>query len=187
VQQHQKTVWYTAISSPIGKLYLAVTDRGIARIMIGSNKVKPLFLDELQVLAPTCSIRENPVPFRNVIKVLEKYFSGKEIDIISSKIPFDFSSGTPFQQKVWKTLCRIPYGQVRSYQWVAEQIKEPDAVRAVGQANGKNPLPILVPCHRVINKDGTLGGYSGGTDIKKKLLKLEGIIINAKCQNPNAK
>ena len=171
--KNHKTIWYTAISSPIGKLYLAATDRGLARIMIGNNKAQPLFLKELKFFYPTYSISENPVPFRNVITWLKKYFENKKVAINGSGIRFDFSSGTKFQRTVWKALTRIPYGQVRSYQCIAEQIKNPNAVRAVGQANGRNPIPILVPCHRVINKDGTLGGYSGGVQIKKKLLKIE--------------
>ncbi|MDI6782807.1 MAG: methylated-DNA--[protein]-cysteine S-methyltransferase [bacterium] len=185
--QHHKTVWYTAINSPLGKIYLAATDRGLAQVQFGKNSVQPLVLKELQVLEPTCSISESPVPFRNVIKWLKKYFAGEKVALRASGIKFDFSSGTPFQRTVWKTLCRIPYGQVRSYQWVAEQIGNPDSVRAVGQANGRNPLPILVPCHRVINKDGSLGGYSSGIEIKKKLLNIEGIAIKSKIPNPNAK
>ena len=171
--QHHKTVWYTAINSSLGKIYLVATDRGLARVRFGKNIDKPLVLKELQVLYPTCSISESPVPFRNVIKWLKKYFAGKKVEVRASGIRFDFSSGTSFQQSIWETLCRIPYGQVRSYKWVAEQIRNPNSVRAVGQANGKNPLPILVPCHRVINADGSLGGYSGGGQIKKKLLKIE--------------
>ena len=82
-------------------------------------------------------------------------------------------SGTKFQQKVWRALLKIPYGETRSYQWVASQIGNPKAVRAVGQAVGKNPLPVIIPCHRVIHSNGTLGGFSLGIKIKKLLLKME--------------
>ncbi|MCX7919907.1 MAG: methylated-DNA--[protein]-cysteine S-methyltransferase [bacterium] len=178
-------IYYTAISSTIGKLYLAATERGLARIRIGKNNDKSLFLKELYALYPSCSIEENSVPFRKIIQLLNQYFSGKKINI--SRLSFDFSLGTPLQQSIWKILCQIPYGQLRSYQWIAEQINNPNAARAVGQATGKNPIPILVPCHRVINKNGTLGGYSGGINIKRKLLEIEGISLNAKCQNLNGK
>lgn len=110
-------------------------------------------------------------PLLNQLRLeLEDYFEGKAV---SFDWPLDWSQGTAFQQKVWKTLQRVPYGETRSYQWVAEQIGSPKAVRAVGQANGTNPFPIVVPCHRIIQKDGSIGGYSGGVEIKRALLELE--------------
>ncbi|MFB3895179.1 MAG: methylated-DNA--[protein]-cysteine S-methyltransferase [bacterium] len=184
MQQRQKTVWYTTYSSPLGKIELAATERGLVRVDFGRNCSRSLLLKELYNQYPTYSVKENPVPFRNIKKWLDNYFSGKKVSLISSNITFDFHVGTKFQQSVWKALCRIPYGQVRSYKWVAEQIGNPKSVRAVGQANGRNPIPILVPCHRVINADGSIGGYSGGLDFKRKLLAIEDIKINAKCQNP---
>jgi O-6-methylguanine DNA methyltransferase len=187
VQQSQKTVWFTAVSSPLGKLYLAASERGLVRVEFGRSRGASLFLNELHSLYPAYSIEENPVPVRNVIKWLENYFSGKKVAVSSSGIKFDFRSGTAFQQSVWKALCRIPYGQVRSYKWVAEQIGNPKSVRAVGQANGRNPIPIIVPCHRVINADGSIGGYSGGINIKKKLLAIEGVNLKSQIPNPNAK
>lgn len=180
MQQRQKTVWYTTYSSPLGKIELAATERGLVRVDFGRNCSRSLLLKELYNQYPTYSIKENPVPFRNIKKWLDNYFSGKKVSLISSNISFDFHVGTKFQQSVWKALCRIPYGQVRSYKWVAEQIGNRKSVRAVGQANGRNPIPILVPCHRVINADGSIGGYSGGLDIKKKLMAIEGILVKSK-------
>ncbi|NLC62932.1 MAG: methylated-DNA--[protein]-cysteine S-methyltransferase, partial [Thermoanaerobacterales bacterium] len=84
--------------------------------------------------------------------------------------------GTDFQKSVWNALLNIPYGTVKSYSEIARQIGQPTALRAVGNANGANPIPIVVPCHRVIAKNGTLGGYGGGLDMKRKLLFLEGVI-----------
>jgi methylated-DNA-[protein]-cysteine S-methyltransferase len=81
--------------------------------------------------------------------------------------------GTPFQQKVWKKLTTIPYGKTRSYKWIASAINNRHASRAVGNANGRNPLPIIIPCHRVIRENGELGGYTGGINIKRFLLNLE--------------
>lgn len=87
----------------------------------------------------------------------------------------DISCGTPFQQKVWRALRTIPKGQTRSYAWVAKKIGKPKAVRAVANACGANPYPVVIPCHRVIRSDGSLGGFSGGLKLKRKLLAREGI------------
>jgi methylated-DNA-[protein]-cysteine S-methyltransferase len=103
---------------------------------------------------------------------LNEYFSGKRKQF---DLPIKFLKGTPFQQKVWKQLLQIPYGKTITYGELAAAIQQPKAVRAVGQANRRNPLAIIIPCHRVIGKDGKLTGYSGNrTDLKEKLLKLEG-------------
>lgn len=81
--------------------------------------------------------------------------------------------GTSFQRKVWRAIQKIPYGETRSYLWIAKQIRNPKAVQAVGQACGKNPLPLLIPCHRVVASHGKIGGFSGGLKLKRRLLKLE--------------
>ena len=85
-------------------------------------------------------------------------------------------AGTAFQKKVWQELYKIPFGKTAAYKDIAKGIKNAKAVRAVGSANGKNPICVIIPCHRVIAADGSIGGYSGGSDIKKKLLKLEGVV-----------
>ena len=85
----------------------------------------------------------------------------------------DLSSGTSFQQKVWRALTKIPRGQTRSYKWVAQKIGKPNATRAVGTACGANPVPVIIPCHRVIASDGSLGGFGGGLPMKRRLLRLE--------------
>lgn len=109
---------------------------------------------------------------------LNRYFAGQRVDF--SDIPLDGSLGTPFQRRVWEALRQIPYGETRSYGSLAEAIGLSGACRAVGNANGRNPWPIIVPCHRVIRRDGSLGGYSaegacGGPVIKRYLLELEGL------------
>ena len=103
------------------------------------------------------------------MKQLEEYFAGERKTF---DVPLDLW-GTPFQQEVWKALLQIPYGETRSYQDIAQSVGNPKAVRAVGGANGRNPVPVIVPCHRVIRSDGNLGGYGGGLDIKRDLLDLE--------------
>jgi O-6-methylguanine DNA methyltransferase len=100
---------------------------------------------------------------------LQEYFRGERKQF---QMTLDLR-GTPFQQRVWKALREIPYGETRSYGEIAVAVGNPHAVRAVGQANGKNPIPIIVPCHRVIQSDGKLGGFGGGLDLKEILLALE--------------
>jgi len=115
----------------------------------------------------------SPDLFDDLIKRLRMYFSGGKIAFPDK---LDLSGATPFQREVWQATRFIPYGETRSYAWVADQIRRPKAVRAVGQSLGRNPLPIVVPCHRVIASDGRLGGFSGGLEMKKLLLYLEGLI-----------
>jgi methylated-DNA-[protein]-cysteine S-methyltransferase len=114
--------------------------------------------------------REDLDRFDDVRHQLEEYFDGKRLVF---RLPLDFDQGTPFQRRVWHALLEIPYGQRVSYKDVAQTIGHPSATRAVGSANGANPLPIVVPCHRVVASGGTIGGYSGGLDVKTKLLELE--------------
>ena len=107
--------------------------------------------------------------FGDVIAQLEAYFAGKLEEFDVPLAP----EGTPFQQKVWKNLCEIPFGETISYGELARRIGNPNASRAVGLANGTNPIPIIIPCHRVIGSNGKLTGYGGGLPIKEKLLALE--------------
>jgi methylated-DNA-[protein]-cysteine S-methyltransferase len=102
-----------------------------------------------------------------------EYLDGKRRDF---SVPVDMSQGTPFQRRVWRAILRIPYGRVRSYQWVAEKVGGKQYARAVGMALGSNPVPIIVPCHRVIAHDGSLGGFGCGLPMKRRLLRLEGTL-----------
>lgn len=108
--------------------------------------------------------------FKDLVERLKVYFSGQRTTFPDK---LDLSQATHFQREVWEITRRIPYGETRSYAWVAEQIKKPRAARAVGQALGKNPLPVIVPCHRVVASDGKLGGFSGGVEMKMRLLSRE--------------
>nr|MBC8551580.1 methylated-DNA--[protein]-cysteine S-methyltransferase [Candidatus Brocadiales bacterium] len=107
---------------------------------------------------------------KSVINELLDYFNGNKVNF---KPLLDLRTGTIFQRKVWEKISEIPYGELRSYKWIANEICNPDAVRAVGNAVGKNPVPPIIPCHRVIRSDGKLGGFSSGIPLKKWLLKLE--------------
>jgi methylated-DNA-[protein]-cysteine S-methyltransferase len=111
-----------------------------------------------------------PAQIKELKKRLSAYFNGQKIAFPDK---LDYAGYTPFQSRVWEAARKIPYGQTRSYGWIAQQIGNPKASRAVGQALGRNPFPIIVPCHRVIAGDGGLGGFSGGLDMKNKLLALE--------------
>ncbi|MFC1983710.1 methylated-DNA--[protein]-cysteine S-methyltransferase [Chloroflexota bacterium] len=114
----------------------------------------------------TCS----PHLFKDLMERLKVYFGGYRTTFTDE---LDLSRATHFRREVWKITRLIPYGETRSYAWVAEQIKKPRAVRAVGQALSKNPLPIIIPCHRVVTSDGKLSGFSGGVEMKRYLLSLE--------------
>lgn len=125
----------------------------------------------------TISIAEKNIRYQQNCDVLfvtkaqlDDYFQGKRQHF---EIPLDLSSGTPFQQKVWQELLKIPYGQTISYAQLAKNIGQPTAYRAVANANGRNPISLIVPCHRVIASNGGLGGYTGGLEIKQQLLDLE--------------
>jgi len=113
----------------------------------------------------------SPHLFKDLMERLKVYFGGYRTTFPDSRL--DLSRATHFQREVWEITRLIPYGETRSYTWVAEQIKRPKAMRAVGQALSKNPLPIIVPCHRVVASGGKLGGFSGGVKMKRYLLSLE--------------
>ena len=100
----------------------------------------------------------------------KSYFDGHRVAFPDE---LDLGGATPFQRQVWATTRLIPYGQTRSYAWVAEQIKQPGAARAAGQALSRNPLPVIVPCHRVLQGDGSIGGFRGGVEMKRYLLAME--------------
>lgn len=112
----------------------------------------------------------SPNSFKDLITRLGAYFYGAGVSFPDK---LDLSQATPFQREVWEITRRIPYGETRSYGWVAEQTGKPEALRAVGQALRKNPLPIIIPCHRVVATSGRPGGFSGGAEMKQRLLSLE--------------
>lgn len=153
-------ITYTQIDSPIGPLLLAGDEAGLRCIeFMKSKRAQP----------PDSDWREDARPLKEAIHQLRAYFAGKLEDFDLPLTP----QGTPFQQNVWHRLCDIPYGETISYGELARRIGNPNASRAVGLANGSNPIPIIIPCHRVIGSNGKLTGYGGGLPIKEKLLALE--------------
>ncbi len=154
---------YRTMTSPVGKLTLVGSDAGLAAVLWED--------DEPSRAGPGAVAEDTRHPvLRQAQQQLEEYFAGKRRTFSVQLDP----SGTQFQNKVWNALRTIPFGETRSYGQIADQIGSRKAVRAVGAANGRNPLPIIVPCHRVIGADGTLTGFAGGLEIKARLLALEG-------------
>jgi methylated-DNA-[protein]-cysteine S-methyltransferase len=150
------------IDSPIGRLRLVATDDAIAAIFFETSR--PI---EMHVVAEA---NDHPVLVETE-RQLREYFAGTR-DTFDVRLDF---TGTDFQKKVWSALLTIPYGETRSYGEIARQIGHPDAVRAVGAANGRNPIPIIAPCHRVIGSNGKLTGFGGGLPAKAHLLSLESV------------
>ena len=135
----------------------------------GNQILRASFSEEAPVSGPTFP-PTLPVLSRTV-KLLDLYFAGGPIDF--AEISVQLAYNKDFQQQVWNAIWQIPYGEVRSYQWIADQIGRPKSARSIGNAVGANPVSILIPCHRVIRSNGALGGYGGGLDRKRQLLALE--------------
>ena len=156
------------VDTPIGTLRLASTSAGLAYVELPHADGRG-FRGWLQRVAPEAKCVEGYAPNRQAIREIEEYLAGKRV---AFELPLDLR-GTPFQLEVWTALREIAYGETRSYADIAREVGRPNAVRAVGAANGANPLSIVVPCHRVIASDGRLQGYGGGVSLKAKLLAME--------------
>jgi len=155
-----ETIWYDEMATPIGRLHLVADAQGLREVWFESGK-HPKSLD------PRWSHAPGRLAFARV--QLQEYFAGERQTFALPLHPL----GTPFQLSVWRELARIPYGATISYGEMARRIGQPQAVRAVGAANGRNPLPIVLPCHRVIGADGSLTGFGGGLPTKQFLLSME--------------
>lgn len=169
-----ETLWYSRMNSPIGTLAVVASHRGLCAIEFqgAGFPVAPA------PRGPAYQGRkiefvENADLTLSYVQELEAYFSGK---LREFAVPLDIR-GTEFQKQCWQALLRIPYGATRCYADIAREVGRPTAFRAVGMANHSNPIPIIVPCHRVLATNGSLCGYGGGLDVKEKLLRLEGAIL----------
>lgn len=160
-------LFYDMFESPLGPLWMVLSERGLS-CLVWKDSESDFLAGMIARTGRIPTRREQHL--RHWRSLLRRYFSSEKI--VFDK-PISFIRGTPFQKKVWQKLAEIPYGEVRSYQWIADQLSLGRAARAVGNACGRNPLPIVLPCHRVIHQDGSLGGYTGGLEIKKKLLAIE--------------
>jgi methylated-DNA-[protein]-cysteine S-methyltransferase len=162
-----ETIYYSFIdSSLLKKVFVASTDRGVC--MVDFLKSEKAFLKRLKERFPGMIIRDDRKN-KEVLSQLKEYLKGR---LKRFDCPLDFR-GTPFEKKAWAELARIPYGQTRSYKEIAQAIGHPRAFRAVGNANGRNTLPLIIPCHRVIESNGGLGGFGHGLKVKKQLLDFE--------------
>lgn len=156
------SLFYKIMKTPVGNLKLVASAKGLVAVLWENDSSERVRLE-------SSTPEENHLVLVEATKQLQQYFLGKRK---SFSIPLD-PQGTSFQRKVWSALLTIPYGETRSYSELARQIEKPKASRAVGAANGKNPLLIVIPCHRVIGASGKLVGFAGGLSAKEKLLAIE--------------
>lgn len=159
-------IWFTFLESPVGQLLLATGEDGLRIIE---------FCESARSRLPSPGWVEDATPLRSAIEQLRAYFAGELRSFSLALSP----QGTAFQLAVWRRLQDIPYGETISYGQLARMIGNPKASRAVGLANGANPIPIVIPCHRVIGSNGKLVGYGGGLSVKEKLLRLERAALSA--------
>lgn len=170
-------VLYSSIfASSVGPLFLAASEQGLVALefdarLPGQQTIRPNPRD-LRVESKTLRFEDSRTRTADYVSQLKEYFSGARRQFT---FPLDLR-GTEFQLACWRALLAIPYGETRTYADIARAVGCPQGFRAVGMANNRNPIAIVVPCHRVIASDGTLCGYGGGLDIKRKLLQLEGVL-----------
>lgn len=195
-------IHYTTIDTPVGKCTLGAIDRSICWVSLNDCNRRFLSFVEnynnalksnkyayaMDLIAYNNNINvqdliknglkpeEDNSHFNDILPLLDNYFNGEIVNF--STIKTIYLTGTAFQQSVWNALKLINYGKTISYGELAQSAGKPGAFRAAGTANGNNLIPLIIPCHRVIKSDGSIGGYSGGVDIKRKLLTIEGVILN---------
>lgn len=157
-------VWYTLLGTPLGALCIVGTTKGLTHVEFQDGerpvRLKPGWQEDQGVLG-------------EARKQLQAYFEGRRQRFTLALAP----EGTPFQQRVWRELQEIPWGTTTTYREIAERLGQPAAVRAVGHANGRNPIAIVIPCHRVVDANGRLTGYAGGIATKRRLLQHEGALL----------
>jgi methylated-DNA-[protein]-cysteine S-methyltransferase len=163
------TYYTTTLESPCGPLLCVVDEAGaVVRIEFGKGRDSQKITEKMR--GHGIEVIEDPARTAGLSRQLEEYFAGERREFDLPLAP----EGTPFERSVWDELRRIPFGETRSYGEIARAIGRPSASRAVGRANGANPIPIVVPCHRVIGADGSLTGFGGGLEAKSRLLEIEG-------------
>ncbi len=155
---------YVSFNTGIGWIAVLASSRGLVRVILPQPSA-----GAARRLLSTDAAR-SPDLFGDLVPRFTAYFGGRRMSFADK---LDLSGATEFQRRVWETVRQIPYGETKSYCWVAQQIGRPGAARAVGQSLAGNPLPIIIPCHRVVTAGGRVGGYSGGVEMKKYLLRLE--------------
>ncbi len=167
---------FMKFNSPVGPLFLAASKQGLVALefderLPSQQTIRPNPRD-LRAESKSLRFEESEHELSRYVRELEEYFADRRREF---SFPLDLR-GTDFQLACWRALLQIPYGETRSYADIARAVGRPQGFRAVGMANNRNPIAIVVPCHRVIASDGTLCGYGGGLDVKRKLLELEGAL-----------
>ena len=170
-------VHYKGIKSPIGIIWAATTGKGLLRVDFPQPEFK--FIESIRRRIDAVLVKETGDKFHELIRSLGSYFEGERVTF---DLPLDLR-GTEFQKAIWNAIHRIPYGRLMSYGGLAAAVGRPRAVRAAGNAVGSNPLAIIIPCHRVIRSDGSLGGFGGGLDLKRYLLNIEGVLLDKEDEN----
>ena len=165
----------TRIQSPLGDMLLAATNQGLAGAWFTDQRHRPEAL-EFKNVPHAWPTQDSHPTLAEAARQLAEFFNGKRKTF---DLRLDINGGTLFQQSVWRALLKIPYGKTTSYGSIGQQIDNPTAMRAVGSAVGRNPLSLIVPCHRVLGGDGSLTGYAGGLHRKTALLQLEGATFQA--------
>jgi methylated-DNA-[protein]-cysteine S-methyltransferase len=166
VQEGLVDIRFDVVDSPVGELLIAATDRGLARIHYGHA-------GQEEELARIFGVRVLRAPVDEVRRELDEYFDGKRRDF---DLPLDLRVAV-FNDAVLRELAHVPYGTTTTYGTLAAKVGRPKAARAVGTVMNRNPIPIVLPCHRVVGASGALTGYAGGLDVKRKLLQLEGVPV----------
>jgi methylated-DNA-[protein]-cysteine S-methyltransferase len=164
-------VTYTTVDSPIGPLLVAATNRGLVRVSFRQERHDDVLNDLVVRISPR--VLEAPAQLDEARRELEQYFEGERREF---ELPLDWRLSRGFRCEVLRKLVRVPYGETATYAEMALRAGRPRAYRAAGSACGSNPMPIVVPCHRVVPSGGGLGGYGGGLDMKRFLLRLEGAL-----------
>ena len=166
-------VAYASVDSPFGRLLVATTPRGLVKVSLPSYDPDETLQDLAARISPR--VLESPAQLDDVRRQLDLYFAGR---LRKFDLPLDWQLSKGFRRRALRAIDRIPYGKTRSYTQIAASAGNERAVRAAGTACGSNPIPIVVPCHRVLRSGGALGGYGGGLPMKEELLRMEGVGIH---------
>ncbi len=172
-------LYYFIFDTAFGWVGVLASTKGLLRLTLPQTSAS----EAQRKLGDTAQAQWSPDHFQDLANRLVAYFNGDSVDFPDG---LDLSDATAFQQRVWATARSIHFGETRSYSWVAEQVGKPKAPRAVGQALGRNPLPIVIPCHRVLDSDGGLCGFGGGLEMKRRLLELEDVSPRQGCAQQQA-
>jgi len=163
---------FTVFDVPHGQILLVATSRGLARVILGPDPPVTAHLEDLAARMPSLVMNRGNALLASVAGTMKRYFLGRRVDFVH--VPLDLGHATEFQEAVWRLTATIPYGSVRTYGWLAGHLEGRGCARAVGQALARNPVPVVVPCHRVIEESGARGGFTAGEVWKGILLEIEG-------------